>query len=150
MARTVRNKSNPNGANQYLIDPRQKTCWEFYINPKSETFANACQSAIRAGYTDTTALHITTEQWFIEKLRRLNLLSKGEKVLDETLEYNVRDEEGKIDAGLARVKLEAAKHVTSTLGKNDGYSTRNELTGADGKELPTPIYGGSSTKPDTI
>jgi len=32
--------------------------------------------------------------------------------------------------------------------KNEGFSARQELTGPDGKELGTPIYGGKST--DTI
>lgn len=54
-------KTNPNGANQYLLDPRQIKCWEYYTNPKSETFSNAYQSAIRAGYENTTSLHITKE-----------------------------------------------------------------------------------------
>jgi hypothetical protein len=129
------NKSNPNNANQYSLDPRQKLCWDIYINPKSETFGNAYQSAMKVGYEEGTASQITTSTWFVEKLRRLNMLSKGEKVLDETLSYDVLDKEtGKIDSGIARIKLDAAKHITSTLGKNEGYSTKveNELSNPDG------------------
>ena len=67
--------TNPYGANQYVMDPRQKMCWDLYVNPKSETFGNAAQSAIKAGYTDKTANQITTEDWFIGKLRRMNMLN---------------------------------------------------------------------------
>lgn len=119
-------ETNPNGANQFVLDPRQKLCWESYINPRSETFGNAYRSAVLAGYEDETAKHITLQNWFLEKLRRLNLLSKGEKVLEETLDYVVLNEEGKVDASIGRLKLDAAKHVTSTLGKDIGYSTKTE------------------------
>lgn len=124
--------TNPNGSNQYNLDPRQKLCWEMYINPKSETFGNAKQSALKAGYAEDSANQITVTTWFLEKTRRLNMLSKGEKVLDETLSYVAINKEGKIDVGVARIKLDAAKHVTSTLGKDEGYSTRTEQTGKDG------------------
>lgn len=141
-------ETNPNGSNQYSLDPRQKLCWESYINPKSETFGNAYQSAIKAGYEDATARQITTYQWFLDKRRRLDLLSKAEKVLEKTLDYETEDEDGKVKVDLLRVQADVAKTVATTLGKNEGYSTRNELTGKDGVALPTPIYNGTSTKPE--
>ena len=133
------NPPNPNGANQYQLDPRQKLCWELYVNPKSETFGNGTQSAIKAGYEPDYADQITTVEWFKGRVRRLNMLSKGEKVLDETLDYIAVDENGKVDVGIGRLKLDAAKVVVTTLGKDEGYSTRIEQTGKDGKDLPTPI-----------
>lgn len=133
--------TNPNGANQYQLDPRQKMCWDLYVNPKSETFGNAYQSAMKAGYEEGYAAQITTAEWFLEKLRRLNMLGKAEKVLDKTLSMEAVDEEGKVKVDLLRVQTDVAKHITSTLGKNEGYSNRQELTGKDGKELPTPILG---------
>jgi len=126
---------NPNGANQYLLDPRQKMCWNAYINPKSETFGNALQSALKAGYTDGSANKITTENWFVGRVRRLNLLEKAEKVLDETLELNTLTDEGKVDRGLHAIKLDAAKFVAETQGKADGYSKRSEVTGKDGETI---------------
>lgn len=128
--------TNPNGANQYQLDPRQKLCWDLYVNPKSETFGNAYQSAQKAGYEEGYAAQITTVEWFLEKIRRLNLVSKGEKVLEETLDYQAVNEEGKVDSGIARIKLDAAKHVTSTLGKDLGYSTKQETDiTSDGKPI---------------
>jgi hypothetical protein len=139
--------SNPNNANQYQLDPRQKLCWDYYIDPRSETFGNATQSAIKAGYEKATANQITTFDWFIEKRRRLNMLVKAEKVLEETLEMDDMIDiviDGvpigkKREPALTKIKQDTAKFLASTQGKNEGYSTRSELTGADGKELPTPI-----------
>lgn len=121
------NPSNPNGANQYQLDPRQLTCWNFYVDPRSETFGNAKQSAIKAGYEEDYADQITTSDWFKGKLRRMNMLAKGEKVLDETLDYIAINEEGKIDAAIGRLKLDAAKVVVTTLGKDEGYSSKFEI-----------------------
>ncbi len=147
--------SNPNGANQYLLDPRQKLCWDLYVNPKSETFGNATQSAIKAGYEPDYADQITVSDWFKGKVRRLNLLDKSEKVLDEVLDMPIEtmftetnhyrdgeyDDEAepeeyvKTDPALIRIKLDAAKFVASTQGKDDGYSTRSELSGPNGAAI---------------
>lgn len=144
-------RTNPNGANQYTLDPRQKICWDFYVNPKSETFGNAKASAIKAGYTEGTACQITTENWFIERLRRLQLLGKAEKVLDETLVLPALDEDGKFDKGIQALKLDAAKFVAKTQGKNEGYSERQEITGAEGKPLilPSEIIKMNGLEPST-
>lgn len=131
--------TNPNGANQFQMDPRQLKCWENYINPKSKTFGNGRQSAIEAGYEVDYADQITTVEWFKDKLRRLNMLSKAEKVLEKTLDYKTEDDEGKVKTDLLRIQADVSKHITSTLGKNEGYSSRSELTGKDGVELPTPL-----------
>lgn len=79
-------RTNPNGANQYLLDPRQNLCWGFYIDPKSETFSNALASAMKAGYPEGTAQNITVTEWFIERTRRMNMLNKAERNLDEFLD----------------------------------------------------------------
>lgn len=126
-------KTNPYGANQYMYDPRQAACWEYYVNPKSETFANGMQSAIKAGYSEAHSNTITTEEWFIDRVRRMNLLKKAEKVLDETLELPRHiDVEGKVDSGIERVRLDAAKFVADRVGKHDGWSQKQEV------EVTTP------------
>lgn len=124
--------TNPNGANQYLLDPRQKLFWDMYIKPGSEFFGNAYQAAMKAGYQETTASQITTEKWFLERLRRLNMLGKAEKVLDKTLDMDAVDQEGKVDSAVLRIQTDVAKHITKTLGKEEGYSERTELTGENG------------------
>ena len=127
--------TNPNGSNQYILDPRQKICWEFYTTPNTETFGNATQSAIKAGYTDGTADTITLTEWFCGRLWRLNAVMKGETKIKELMEYPLADQEGKMDVGLARIQADLAKYVTSTLGKDEGYSSRTEQTGKDGEPL---------------
>jgi phage terminase small subunit len=127
--------TNPNGANQFQLDPRQKLCWDLYINPKSKTFGNATQSAVKAGYEYDYADQITTVEWFKGKLRRLQLLDKAEKVLDKTLTYEPEDEEGKVKTDLLRIQTDVAKFVAQTQGKDDGYSTRSEITGKGGEAL---------------
>jgi len=120
-------KTNPYGSNQYLLDPRQKMCWDLYIDPKSKTFGNAYQSALKVGYEDGTAKQITTFDWFIEKCRRLNLLGKAERNLDKILDLPLEDK--------ANIVLDASKFVAKTLGKDEGYSERTEHTGKDGLPL---------------
>jgi hypothetical protein len=134
--------TNPNGANQYQLDPRQKACWEFYTDIKGETFGNATQSAIKAGYTVGTADTITTTEWFIGKLWKLNATYTGERKMKQLMELEIVDpESAKVDVGIARIQADLAKYLTSTQGKNEGYSTRQEVTGKDGKDLPIPILG---------
>jgi len=149
------NPSNPNGANQFLLDPRQILCWDSYVDPTSATFGNATQSAIKAGYEPDYADQITTSEWFKGKVRRLNLLSKSEKVFNEVLDMPInvvdsfnRDKNGeeydedevqelivRTDPALIRIKLDAAKFVASTQGKDAGYSTRSEISGPNGGKI---------------
>lgn len=82
-------ESNPNGANQFLKDPRQRLCWKLYITPGGETFGNARQSAIKAGYEEDYANQITTSKWFKDKVRRMGLLDKAENVLEEMLDMPI-------------------------------------------------------------
>lgn len=123
------NPPNPNDANQYQMDPRQKICWEYYINPRSETFGNGTQSAIKAGYEPDYADQITTVEWFKGKVRRLNMLGKAEKVLDRTLDEYDKD---------PKLAQDSSKFIAKTLGKDEGYSERTELTGLNGKDLFKP------------
>ena len=83
------------------------------------------------------------------------MLGKAEKVLDECLEMDtvvpiVVDGEvidKKVDAGLAKIKQDTAKFIASRLGKDNDWSERTELTGKDGKDLPTPILSALDKEP---
>ena len=116
-------------------DIRRITFWKNYLKPKSETFGNAYQSALKAGYAETYARGITTEPMFKRKMRHMQLYQKAERVLEEALDTVSVDENGKVDAAVLRVKTDTAKHVTKNLGKDDGWTERVETTGKDG----TPI-----------
>lgn len=146
--------------NQYTFDPRQEEAWKFFIDRESTTYSNAYLSAIRAGFSQGSAKQITTADWWLDKCRRMHLLSKAEKVLEHTITMETNlpvvgmfgpivDKETKKvmmkeDHNLLKIRQDSAKFVAERLGKNKGYSTRQELTGADGKDLPTPILGGAA------
>lgn len=119
--------------NQYQADPRQVDFIEYYFNRDSETYSNALQSALKAGYSQEYAESITHKmpQWLAEKVGDEDLVNRAEKAISEALDYFTVDENGKVDAGAGRLKLEAAKLVLKGLRK-DKYSERMEQTGKDG------------------
>lgn len=116
-------------------DIRRLDFWKYYLKPNSPTYGNGKASAIRAGYTESYAGTITTVPFFKRKLRRMNLLGKAEKVLDDSLEVSHLDEKGKVDAATLRVKVDSAKFVAKTLGKDEGYTERAEVTGKNGSPV---------------
>lgn len=122
---------------QKLLTPQQELFLALYTNPKSETFSNALQSALKAGYTQTYAENITTlmPDWLLENIGKMNLLKKAEKVMNKTLDLEAVDEKGKTDNQLLAIQNKTAHFVAETLGKNTGYSKRTELTGKDGEKL---------------
>lgn len=142
-----------------LLDPQQKLTWDAYTNPKSKTFGQAKASAMANGYSESYARTITTRGWFKNRMLRMNLLGKAEKVLDKTLDTDSTDEKGREKADLLRVKVDAAKFVAKTLGKDEGYSERSEITGANGQPIvfmPAELmdkynieYKGEDVSPET-
>lgn len=83
-------KTNPYKANQFEPDPRQALCLALYLDPKSETFSNGLQSAIKAGYEPLTANQITTKEWFKEKTRTNRLLQKAHRNLEKFIDLDTR------------------------------------------------------------
>lgn len=129
--------TNPNGANQTTSDPREQICWDFYVESITKGQVNAYESAIKAGYEESSAKNITLRGWFkerLEDLERKDMLSKAEKKLAKTLTYEV-EKDGEIRTDLLRIQTDVAKHITNTLGKNVGYSTKQELTGENGNPI---------------
>ncbi len=113
------------------LDPRQTLFLTYYLDPKSETFSNAYKSALKAGYANEYAENLMSlmPDWLSENIdRRKRMLHKAESRLEKHIESE--DE---------KVSLDASKFVAKTLGKNEGYSERQEITGADGKNLGVVI-----------
>lgn len=153
-------EQNKGGGDNNPFDPRREECWRFYLDKESNSYGNAFLSAIKSGYGKGYSKQITTQQWWLARVRRLGLLDKAEKVLDEDLEMDtvvpiigmfgpIVDKKTnkaltKIDPDLRRIRQSSATFISSRLGKKH-YSTRTELTGADGEKLPTPIYAAQST-----
>ena len=145
-------RTNPHGANGTKGDPREQICWDLYVESVINNRESALQAAIDAGYSEDHARNITLQGWFKErkeKLKRREMFSKAEKNLEKTQDMSVENDEGKIIPDLLRIQVDVAKILVSTLGKNEGYSTRTELTGAEGRDL-VPLTDEQKERLDTI
>lgn len=122
--------SKVSDANGSTSDPREQICWDLYVNSITKGQANATKAAIKAGYSKDHSRNITLQGWFKErlsKLKRREMLSKAERNLDKIMDLPLEDK--------ANVVLDASKFIAKTLGKDEGYSDRSELTGKDGKDI---------------
>jgi len=136
MARGAPRKTDQKYKRTAPYDPRVDIFKQFYLRPDSYTFMNVRQSALRAGYTEHYANNLSTGSgpvWYMELIesseyRRAAMLKKAEQRLYERVEEDVKDKDGR------KLQADVAKFVTERLGK-DHYSTRQEVTGADGRRL---------------
>lgn len=120
--------SNPNKVNQYTApDPRQSIFLKYYFDQKSETFSNALQSALKAGYAQQYAESITAAMpaWLEDYIREHDLVMQAEKNLKNFLSDEEKD---------SRIKADMTKFTLERL-KKEKYSARKELTGKDGEKL---------------
>lgn len=112
------------------LTPKQERFFKYYVDPRSDTWANAKLSAIKAGYEESYAINLTSlmPKWLSEAL-------EDSKIVEKAL-YNlsvfIDDSENK------NIQWDATKFALSRLAKNR-FSERQEFTGKDGKDLPTPI-----------
>lgn len=143
MAVKAKKKSNPNGANQFLADPRQTAFLGYYFDPKSTTYSNAMQSAMRAGYEEAYAKNITAKMptWLLENAGKMKMLAKAERNLDKMLDLEtlipviaifgpVMDKVTgkpllKENTGLLKIKSDVSQFIAErlgriTYGKDDG------------------------------
>lgn len=131
--------------NQHIADPRQSLFKEYYLDPKSETFSNAYQSAIKAGYEESYAERITSNaqgnDWYSETIRDHEMLRKAENNLSEYLTMDTMNDVIKGDSvirirdtQLEKIKQDTTKFVVERLGKGK-YSTRQEVTGKNGEAI---------------
>lgn len=116
-----------------LLTPQQENFLAYYTDPRSETFSNALQSALRAGYTEEYANNITSllPDWLSESMGDLSRLRRAEKRLDQILDLEPVDKEGNVDNALIANQMKGINLVAKGIGKNK-YSERTELTGAKG------------------
>lgn len=120
------------------LDPRQTAFKQYYIDPNSPSFANARASAIRAGFSEQYADNITVQQpaWLGTLLKDTHVIRAEMLALSEKNLKDVVSEPKPDDKDHKKIWVETSKYVSGTLGK-EFYSTRNELTGADGRRLFT-------------
>jgi hypothetical protein len=119
-----------------LLKPQQEKFLQHYTDPKSETFSNATQSAIKAGYSQEYAENITAlmPDWLSESIGNMKMLRKAEKRLNQILDLEPVNEEGAIDNSLIANQMKAINLVAKGIGKAK-YSERVEQTGKDGQPL---------------
>lgn len=119
--------------NQHTPDPRQALFLEGYLSPDSDTFANAKQSAIAAGYSNEYAENIThiMPTWLSDKIEDLYLVTETQNNIRKALTY---DHEELVKMFGKNPKWEATVLAAKGLLKNK-YSERTEHTGKDGKSL---------------
>lgn len=133
-------------ANGTTSDPREQKMWDIYVEQLAKGIDNARKAAMDVGYSEEHSSNITMQGWFKErkaKLRRKDMLSNSEKKLAKTLEYEVEiiDEKGNltVKTDLLKIQVDVAKTLVASLGKDEGYSTRQEITGANGEPLQISV-----------
>lgn len=102
--------NNPNKVNQYTEpDPRQALFLEYYLNPKSDTFSNALQSGIKAGYSEEYSKVILNKDtdWLSDFINEEQMLKKAMRNLMKLLDEDVDK----------RILLDTTKFVAERLGK---------------------------------
>lgn len=109
-----------------ILTPQQEAFLAAYINPKSTTWGNAYQSALKSGYSKDYADNIMAlmPSWLKESLDDSTLVDKALK----NLSVFIGDDENK------NLQWDATKFTLSRLAKGK-FSERTEQTGADGKDL---------------
>ena len=121
----------------HRVDPRAILFKQYYLDTKSYTFCNITQSALKAGFSETYARNLSSHtnkaKWYIDfteesEYMRAAMLKKAENRLNERLNEETDTDTGK------KLQTDVAKFVSERVGK-EFYSTRSEVTGADGKRL---------------
>lgn len=101
--------------------------FDYYSDPKSETFDNAYKSAVKAGFPDSSAKNITRSQWWKHEQEMLEtLLPQAERNIREILQMNPTaqrydPETGEliaeiVDSRLLRIKSDMSTFVAETRG----------------------------------
>lgn len=139
IGKTYRKTEKPN--------PKAMLFASLFLTPSSKTFMNVRQSGIQAGYSEEYANNITVQRpkWWVELItsaeyRRAAMLDAAEASLQQAVTSDSDDRDDK------KIKHDAAKFITERLGK-DHYSTRQEITGKDGRRLFTNEQRASATVP---
>lgn len=85
-------------------------------------------------YKDYKDFRKNLNSWKAERL-----LKKSEKLSEEILDIVHINDKGGVNTDILRVKQKESEFVRGTLGKDEGYSSRSEITGANGEPLQIAI-----------
>ena len=132
-----------------ILNPQQELFLASYTDPKSDTFGNALQSALKAKYSQEYAENIMAllPDWLSENIGDIRRLRKAEKNLEEVQNLPVINQEGKVDVALIEKRSKVDMFIAERIGKKK-YSTRSEVTGENGKPVAVAITGMVIAKDD--
>jgi len=124
---------------------RRQRCWDYYVESVIEGRPNVRGSAIKAGFSPNAINDIAQSKWFLDKkkgLKRSVMLSRAEKNLNDVLRlpYMVQKQKDgvpymEVDTDILRIVMDVSKSLVKSLGKDEGYSERSEVTGKDGQPI---------------
>jgi len=140
---------HPSERNKNQDYSRRQLCWDLYIKSWRSGNPNAKGAALKAGFAENTAVNIGNQKWFKEKkdkLRRSTMMSNAERNYNRILNIpwsqmklieTGKNEDGTpkmtevevIDIDAARLVESASKTIMTTLGKDEGYSSKTEVKG---------------------
>lgn len=136
---SLRNKNQDNA--------RREKCWELYMKSVRDGNPNARGAARLAGFSENTAINIRNMRWFKDrndKLRRSKMMTNAERNIARMLNLGLTRlktlEDGSteevFDVERARIVADMSKLIVTTLGKDEGWSTKTEVKVS---AMPTPI-----------
>lgn len=111
-----------------LLDPRKALALDYYSDPASETFSNARQSMLKAGYSEASAKDVQKLDWFNAHRAtfHVNLIKKAERNLDRIASIQVKLDKAsnKAEIEIAKLQADISKFVVDRLarakyGKNE-------------------------------
>jgi len=127
-------------------DNKQQVCWGLYVQSLRDGRPSATQAAKDAGYLPNTAVNIRKAKWFKDKMKTLSrskMVSNAERNLARGLNTQWSkmkllengEEEEVIDVNIFAKVMDVSKYITSTLAKDEGYSTKTEIGGKMESEI---------------
>lgn len=114
------------------LTPQQQTFLKAFLDPKSDTWGNYKQSALKAKYSEEYADNISSlmPDWLSESIGDSKLVQKATRNLDMALDGLLDDPE----KGGKPLQLRATEMALKGLQKGK-WSERAELTGKNGESL---------------
>lgn len=123
-----------------IADSRRLKFLELYLTPGTKYFNNGYQSAIKAGFSENTAVTILNKyKWVTDGIKMIRgnsidtqvLAEKSRRVLSKSL-----------DSDDPKIAQDTAKFVSSHIDPD--FVQKQEVN----LQLPNPIYGGKSKDSD--
>ena len=137
-------------ANQWLADPRQGLFLKHYLDPKSETFSNGLQSAIRAGFSEVYAKTLVAHmpKWLSESIEEMDFLKKAESNIKEFLEMDTTGtmvtKKGDVvdfdDPRIMKIKADVSLFVVERIGRRRWGQKIIESLSPSGAQNETHIH----------